>query len=609
MSALAAEPRSVPVPTARFSSDFIAAEVSLSYPGLAALSVDSLGKTRFPLVTISPPSEHPLPTAAKCVGSGVEYRRPGGAHAQAPRWTIEVAKKEIRLESRWSAADPPEPLVLNFDNSICHVTLLGRMEADGSVDMPAILHFPDQGSFRISATPAVTALGYTTSSGDLGDNQAKIVRVTLPGATAEKRVVTYRWEVAAIHPKIAGLDADARFDGFRRNWLNIFQLAPRWRALANHAASDTCAFCYYEYADIAARTPALAKDLQALDLVRQTLDRIMGGANAYGMPGHGDFPEFSADTYPSLLIAACDCANASAGQPDAWVKTRYARLQAWADKMLGTVHNAEGLVEYSLSGNSGSWPAQLKFRPANWWDTIGFAHEDAYANALAYRALNEMAEVAGQTKHLEDQARYRAAADRIQAAYFKTFYNPETGVLAGWRSADGQLHDYYFPWVNGMAIHYGLVPGDKANAIMSRLLARMKEVGYTRFDLGLPGNLIPVALKDYVDHNPRFGGGHLEDNSDAFQRYENGGATACFAYFTLAALYDLDRVQEGDQILLPLLGAFARGGFQGRGDNGMSKDWKAWDGSCWGYEGFLTDNYYALLAVLDRQAALDRENN
>ena len=74
---------------------------------------------------------------------------------------------------------------------------------------------------------------------------------------------------------------------------------------------------------------------------------------------------------------------------------------------------------------------------------------------------------------------------------------------------------------------------------MDRLLAKMKEVGYTNFSLGLPGNLVPVARKDYVHHDLRFGGGAKADNSDGFQIYENGGATACFAYFTLAALYDL----------------------------------------------------------------------
>jgi hypothetical protein len=36
----------------------------------------------------------------------------------------------------------------------------------------------------------------------------------------------------------------------------------------------------------------------------------------------------------------------------------------------------------------------------------------------------------------------------------------------------------------------------------------------------------------------------------------------------------------------------------------MSNDWKTWDGVPWGYEGFLVDNYYALLAVLAREKRL-----
>jgi hypothetical protein len=55
-----------------------------------------------------------------------------------------------------------------------------------------------------------------------------------------------------------------------------------------------------------------------------------------------------------------------------------------------------------------------------------------------------------------------------------------------------------------------------------------------------------------------------------------------------------------------MLNGFAKGNFQGFGSNGLSKDWRMWDGTCKGYEGLLTDNYYALLAVTDRQAALER---
>ena len=158
-------------------------------------------------------------------------------------------------------------------------------------------------------------------------------------------------------------------------------------------------------------------------------------------------------------------------------------------------------------------------------------------------------------------ARYQAAADKLSAAYFKTFYNPATGVLAGWRSADGQLHDYYF--LMGQRHCHPLRTGSEKRSQRDHgpLLAKMKEVGYTRFDLGLPGNLIPVPNKDYVDQSTRWRGSN-EDNSDGFQIYENGGATACFAYFTLAALYDLGRIEDGDRILFPMLESFARGIFK-----------------------------------------------
>ena len=36
----------------------------------------------------------------------------------------------------------------------------------------------------------------------------------------------------------------------------------------------------------------------------------------------------------------------------------------------------------------------------------------------------------------------------------------------------------------------------------------------------------------------------------------------------------------------------------------ISNDWRMWDGTAKGYEGFLTDNYYTLLAVLKRDAAI-----
>jgi len=168
------------------------------------------------------------------------------------------------------------------------------------------------------------------------------------------------------------------------------------------------------------------------------------------------------------------------------------------------------------------------------------------------------------------------------------------------------LHDYYFLFVNGIAIHYGLVAKPQADAIMDKLMAKMKEVGYDKFNMGLPGNLITVALKDCVDNrgNGRYGCGALPDNSDGFQNYENGGATGAYAFFTLAALYDLGRKDDADAILFPMLEEYGKSGFEARDAKGRSNDWRRWDGTPMGYEGLLTDDYYTVFAVPLRQSVV-----
>ena len=286
-----------------------------------------------------------------------------------------------------------------------------------------------------------------------------------------------------------------------------------------------------------------------------------------------------------------------------WLAKNYAGIRQWAEKMLATDRNGNGLIEYIESGNSGSWPPQLKYRPSNWWDAIGFGHEDAYANALAYRALGGMETTGRSLDKPADAARYRAAADKLRAAYFKTFYNPATGVLAGWRSADGQLHDYYFLWVNGIAIHYGLVPKDQANAIMDRLLAKMKAVGYERFDLGLPG--IDPSRQERLRRlaAPLGRGKRRTVPTDSRSTRTAGPPPASpISRWPPSTISAAARRPTASSSPCSTAG---EGRFQGFGPNGMTNDWKAWDGTPWGYEGFLVDNYYVLLAVLAREGSLE----
>ena len=585
-----------------FVSDWMEIQLSPVAPQFISLRIDGLGKGELGAKIVDSTSAAGNFLASSFRSGGmlrVEYRyATAGTNAPAA-WTFEFTTQRIILTSRWSADAEAVPIVFRFNLSQVPSTVLGLLRKDKLLAAPALMHFPCQGAMRLTTNMSDIGLTYKSTY-----HQPNAL-LSLPCATSKDKLVTYTLEITAIYPEVAGISGDTRFDAFRRNWLNALQLNPAYPALANNTASDTCAFCYYEFADIAALTPPLAEGLTALDIVQQTLNRALAGGTAYGLPprpwttGHSPF----SDTFPSLLIAAGDCVRG--GQSEAWLAANYDGIKEWAETMLATDTNGDGLIKYSISGNSGIWvDGTPKFRPSNWWDTIGFGYEDAYANALAYRALQDMAVMAKRMRKSADVTRYLAAAEKIRAIYYKHFYDPDTGVLGGWRSADGQLHDYYFLWVNGIAIHYGLITKSQAEAIMSRLMTKMREVGYTNFRLGLPGNLVTVALKDCVDKRGagRFGCGIRPDNSDGFQNYENGGATGAFAFFTLAALYDLGLKAEADKILFPMLEEYGVGGFERRSTNGRSNDWRRWDGTPMGYEGLLVDDYYALLAVPLRQS-------
>jgi hypothetical protein len=133
--------------------------------------------------------------------------------------------------------------------------------------------------------------------------------------------------------------------------------------------------------------------------------------------------------------------------------------------------------------------------------------------------------------------------------------------------------------------------------MMTTLVGRMKAAGFTDFSLGLPGNLVPIRRADYVTLKKRWGGPEREDGSDAFGIFENGGATHCFAYFTVAALRKVGMRAEAEATAGPMLRAMYVGQFDGRAANGMTREWKDWKGVPWGYEGFLVDGYLMVLAA------------
>ena len=588
-----------------FKSPYYALSLSRTNPAIACLSVDGLGQGRLSQNPVFIESQPAQPWQIQKVGAKQLACRPVGADPKSPpEWEFEFGQDTFLIRSRFIEGQAATPLILTFNQHSNHATLLGLMlPREQRVLLPALLHLPDLGSVRITADVPGWKLDY-----DARRNVPRpFVRISFPPAVASTPRVEYRCEVTAIYPPLKGIEKDPMFDGFRRSYLNMLQVNPRVQMLANNSSSDPCAFTVYEYADIARLAPPLAKGLTCLDLVRMTMDRYLDGALGYGLVGYKSTPEYpdtaawggtnnALDSYPSLIISACDYIEGA--KDSQWGQRRYDRLAEWGRAMMAADHDHNGLIEYPASGNYGERPTG-DHRPSNWWDTINFGHEDAYANALAFRACRMLARLAMKLNKSADSMFFLEKALQIRAAYVPTFRNPQTGVLAGWRSADGKLHDYWFTFINGIAISYELVDDKDAKDIMTSLLRKMDQVGYKSYHLGLPGNLIPVAKGDYIIGEHRWGVPEKEDGSDGFQIYENGGATSCHAYYTIKALYQLGRVKEARKLLYPMLKGFAAGDYQGFGPNGQSKDWRAWDGTCHGYEGFLVDSFLPMLAVFD----------
>ncbi|MET0391685.1 MAG: hypothetical protein ABW019_01035 [Chitinophagaceae bacterium] len=577
------------------------------FPQLSFFSIDSLGKNKVDTnVILQGTTTVPGVYTSSSAKGMTRYRLASQPAKALPVWQVQEKTGSFQLTSYYHPGHS-QPFLFEIEHHVNHATLLGLMnDKDGTIRLPAVLHFPDMGTLRVSCSVPVMSVACNAQR----FIEHSFVKVHFPAATAEHPRVVYDFEVVTIHPRVKGIEHDPRYDCFRRNFISILQLNPFLKILANNTASDACAFTLFKYATMAAQMPPLAQGLQANDLIRITLDRYLAGTKGYGLLGYDydkewDIPEtattcHSLDSYPSLLLSACIYTLSS--RDAAWFQKNYAGIKAWADKMLSMDKDKDGLLEFCLSGNSGSWKGDKTQRPANWWDTIGFGHKDAYSNALAYRALVLFDQAIRQYGAPAAAAYYGEKAAKLRSVYTDTFYNAATGILAGWKSADGQLHDYYFVFVNTVAISYDLIEEALANRIMDRLLQKMKEVGFTNFELGLPGNLIPVIRADYTDLLPEVGGGKREDNLDGFQIYENGGATACFTYFTIHALQKLKRKKDADAIMLPMLKSMSEGNFQGRCANGRTRDWKTWSGECWGYEGFLVDNYLFLLAVLEKEA-------
>ena len=515
---------------------------------------------------------------------------------------------EMKISGRgqgWREVERVE-LIFPFDPRVTPTTVLPKTwNADGSLALPAIISAPDFGQMLLSCKSSSKLKARL--EGSRAKHTVDLV-VELPKLRENQDCLLSLTPIRLPPPK--GLKDKSLWRAARRGWFGALQCSAQWGdpgnpfsapagMLANNVVSDPASCSLWFYADQAFWTPQLALDISSMPIVRRTLDwwldeKVLphGEVICYWDKAH------FLDANSGPLIAVWDYVEVTGDKE--WLARRIERLEFIADFLAKRDVDGDGLVEATQSGNYGTLKEPA--RSCAWWDALNCGHKDSYSNALIYRAWCCLADLEAKLKRRDQQARYTQLADRLKAAYFKTLFNPQTGWLAWWKSEDGELHDYASPIINGLAVEHGLVAPIQGREIMSRLRKKIQEVGFTRFDLGVPPMLVPVRRGDYLLPDAA-GCPKREDGTDTFGYYMNGGITAGQVLHFLAAHYVVGDGAEADKILRAMLERQAQGGFQNGAVNAYPRgiDWTTWDGQPAGYEGYLADSFRFLQAVLLRE--------
>src|SRR5690242_10503735 len=124
----------------KYQSAYLSTEMSPDQPAIVSLALDSLGRNKLGPNPLRPPKASGKTFRLDQEKSRFEYRAEGTPTSVAPAWTFEFSERRMHLRSTYSPENPPPALVLNFNTHLNHATLLGLMNDDGNVRLPALLH-------------------------------------------------------------------------------------------------------------------------------------------------------------------------------------------------------------------------------------------------------------------------------------------------------------------------------------------------------------------------------------------------------------------------------------------------------------------------------------
>lgn len=476
--------------------------------------------------------------------------------------------------------------------------------------LPAVLSAADFGQLLVHQQGAPTILGrYTGSRGQHRIDVAFEFPAPPPGQTVSLQFSPLRL------PTPRAVDAGT-WKQIRRGWWNVFEpcvqgdlgagsVHPPVGVLANNAISDPVSSLYLFIADHAMLLPDLAPGVSAEYLLRHSvewwLDKRTESSGA--VIGYWDYSDML-DAPPSILAASWACVEMSGDI--AWAKARIPQLERIADYLAARDIDHDGIIESPKSGNANTL-CNPNDRGATAYDVINSGHKEIYINSLAYRAFCCMADIEHRLHRNEQADRYTKLAQQLRAAFYPTFYSPKTQLLSWWISADGQRHDYWAPGILGLPIAYGLVPEKPAAELLTRMHAKVKEVGFSRLDIGLPVVLTPICRADYfIGAGVAYGCPSREDGSDTFQHYLNGGCCVSdqIHWFNAHNRLGLARMVQPELTAMvnrQAMAVFPNGGsFQNGIVNAQPQgaEFYTWTGETTGYEGHLVYSWFFLQSVL-----------
>lgn len=527
-------------------------------------------------------------------------------------WTIlpQPGSLKMTISKNGQSLDQVEAaeILFPFDPRVTPTTILPQKWLDdGRATLPAVISSPDFGQMLLEhpSGPGVKV----RLEGDR-DNHILDLILELPEVASGNTNSFVFTPVQLGPPK--GMSNQATWRQVRRGWFNTWQPSSRWGdqsrpfsapagILSNNVISDPVSFALPFYADQALWTPEISPGVSVMDQVRHSIDWWLRNRTdpAGEVIGYWDYRHFL-DANPGILIAAWDYVEATGDR--VWLKQNIERLEKLSAFLEARDVDGDGMVEATQSGNFNT--LQQPARSCCWWDALNCGHKDGYTNAFIFRAWRCLAELEAQLGRDSQQKHYAGLAARLKRVYSKTLYNPATGWLAWWKSADGNLHDYASPIVNGLAIDYGLVEKEEGRQILKRLWNKMREAGFTRLDLGMPCTLVPVHRADYLQPDG-LGIPKREDGTDTFQFYMNGGISAGHSLHFIMAHYRVGETERGNQLLDAMLKRQNTVGFHNGVQNAANQgiDWTTWNGTAAGYEGYLADVFMFLQAAVLREPA------